>query len=141
MLSNWLIARAVELMIVFSFVILPSTANANASGTGHDHGTSTESAQNPDEFDSIVIKRRLNEVAKVISIPHGSHLQLRLTTPELTELHLHGYDLSANAGPQTEAVMTFHAEHVGRFAIVSHDGHDLLGRSEKALAYVEVLPK
>ena len=139
MSSSWLFVRDAGLMILFAAVFLPSIANASRSG--HDHCVSTELAQSPDDFDGIVIERRLNKDPVVISVPHGSHIQLRLTTPELTELHLHGYDLSANAGPQTEAVMTFHAEHAGRFAIVSHGGHDLLGRSEKALTYIEVLPE
>lgn len=126
-------------MIVFALVFLASFASAD--GTGYDHSISNELGEIPNDFDGIVIERLLTEAAEVISVSHGSFVQLRLTTPEPSELHFHGYDLSAAAGPQTVALMTFHAEHAGRFPIVSHRGDDLLGRAEKTLAYIEVLPK
>jgi len=108
---------------------------------GHDQGVSTELAQSAEDFDGIVIERQLTDAAVVISIPLGSHVQLHLSTPEPTKLYFDAYDLSAIAGPHTVAVMTFHAEHAGRFPIVSHGGVDLLGRAEKTRAYIEVLPE
>jgi hypothetical protein len=139
MRSKWLVAHDRGLMIAFATVFLASLASAH--DTGHDLAVSTELAQGPEDFDGIVIERLLTAAAEVISVPLGSNVQLHLTTSEPTELHLHGYDLSANAGPQTVAVMTFHAVHAGRFPIVSHGGDDLLGRAEKTLAYIEVLPE
>jgi len=139
MRANRLVVRGAGLIIAFATIFVASLANAH--GTGHDHNVSTELAQSPEDFDGIVIERRLADVAEVISVPLGSHVQLHLTTSEPTELHLHGYDVVANAGPHTVAVMTFHAVYAGRFPIVSHGGDDLLGRSEKTRAYVEVLPE
>lgn len=137
--SKWLDAHCAWLMIAFAAIFVASFAGAD--GTGQDHGIPAEIAQSPEDFDGTIIELLLTEVAQVISIPLGSNVQLRLTTPEPTELHLHGYDLSVAAGPQMVAVMTFHAEHAGRFAIVSHGGDDLLGRGEKSLAYIEVVPE
>ena len=132
---------ACDTQLIIAFAVIFAASFAGADGTGHDHGAANEVVLSTGTTDRIVIERRLTELAEVISIPQGSVVQLRLTTPGPTELHLHGYDLSVVAGPDTVAVMTFHAEHAGRFAIVSHSGDDLLGRAEKPLAYIEVAPE
>ncbi|WP_340108662.1 hypothetical protein [Pikeienuella sp. HZG-20] len=139
MQSEWFAARSSALVIALATAFLASFASAH--GTGRDHTAAAESAQDQDAFDGIVIERRLTGVAEVISVPLGGNVQLHLTTSEPTELHLHGYDLTARAGPQTVAVMTFHAVHAGRFPIASHGADDLLGRAEKTLAYIEILPE
>jgi len=136
---NRLAARNTRLVIALAIIFTASFASAH--GAGNDHDVSTELAQSPEDFVGIVIERPLTDVTEVISIPLDSHVQLHLTTSEPTELHLHGYDLSANAGPHTVAVMTFHAQYAGRFSIISHGGDDLLGRTEKTRAYIEVLPE
>lgn len=79
--------------------------------------------------------------AQLITVRQGARVRLllRMTTP--TELHLHGYDLTARAGPQEPALFEFEARHAGRFSISTHGGKDLLGRREAVLAYVEVRPE
>jgi hypothetical protein len=37
--------------------------------------------------------------------------------------------------------MTFHADHPGRYPIEAHGVQDVLGRTDKALAYLEVRPE
>ena len=139
MRSEWLVAGRTPPVIVFAIVLMASLASAD--DTGHDHSISNQLVDQTNDFEGVVIERLLTEAAVVISVSLGSFVQLRLTTPEPSELHFHGYDISAAAGPQTVALMTFHAEHSGRFPIVSHTGDDLLGRAEKTLAYIEVLPE
>jgi FtsP/CotA-like multicopper oxidase with cupredoxin domain len=93
-------------------------------------------------FEGMVVERTLgNGPPETITVRQGISVRLVLHAPEGTELHLHGYDLAGTAGAGAPVVMTFHASHVGRFAIEAHGIADALGRSEKALAYVEVRPE
>lgn len=71
----------------------------------------------------------------------GATVRLVLHADQDTKLHLHGYDLMATARPGSPAVFTFEANHAGRFAIETHGVEDLLGRTERALAYIEVRPE
>ena len=79
--------------------------------------------------------------AKVITVRQGARVRLLLRTTTVTDLHLHGYDLTAHAGPHEPALFEFEARHAGRFSIGTHGGKDLLGRREAVLAYVEVRPE
>lgn len=89
----------------------------------------------------VVVMLNLDpETTRTIRVPEGARVRLELTTDAPSELHLHGYDLERMAGPQSPAVFTFVADYTGRFAIVAHGAHGLLGR-EKALAYLEVRPE
>lgn len=91
---------------------------------------------------AVVVERTLGAgPAETLAVQRGADVRLILHVPEGTELHLHGYDLSGTAVGGGPVVMTFHAAHAGRFAIEAHGGEDLLGRAERALAYVEVRPE
>lgn len=93
-------------------------------------------------FAGTVIERSLGEgKAETIVVPRGAAVRLVLHAPAGTELHLHGYDLTGTAGPDAPVIMTFDAHHLGRFPIEAHGIDDVLGRAEKALAYVEVRPE
>lgn len=75
----------------------------------------------------------------VVRVTQGDQVELRWTTDEATELHLHGYDVEIDLTPGEEAVMSFDARATGRFAI---EGHGFGGdHVEKTLIYVEVLPR
>jgi len=53
-------------------------------------------------------------------------------------LHLHGYDIEAGGDSHLPATFLFEASHAGRFPVVMHVSDDLLGRSERAVLYIEV---
>ncbi len=89
-------------------------------------------------FDGIEIEHHLVGEIPTFQVPEGADVRLSLFAPDPVQLHLHAYDILAEAGPQVPAVIAFRADHTGRFAIVVHDGNDLLGRKERAVAYVEV---
>lgn len=75
---------------------------------------------------------------KTIRVTQGAEIRLILHANEALELHFHGYDLSAEATPESPAIFTFHAYHAGRFPIEAHGIKDALGRKDKALVFVEV---
>ena len=71
----------------------------------------------------------------VLRVRQGDTVELRWTTDQATELHLHGYDVEVHTTAGGAAVMTFAARAAGRFPIEAHD----LG--DKTVLYVEVLPR
>jgi len=76
--------------------------------------------------------------APTIVVGEGEDVRLVVRAGEPGQLHLHGYDLEAAAGPDAPAVFAFRADHAGRFALVQHGKEDLLGRSERPVAYLEI---
>ena len=92
--------------------------------------------------DMVILELMLDgKAVRTVSVTQGERVRLQVRTLQPTELHLHGYNLIARAGPVEPAVFIFVARHSGRFPIESHGTKDLLGRHEAALGYVEVRPE
>jgi FtsP/CotA-like multicopper oxidase with cupredoxin domain len=89
----------------------------------------------------LEISKRKVAGEQVIRVTQGDTVVLRWTVDEEVELHLHGYDVEANAAPGAPATMRFEARATGRFPVTSHGfgGHSHHG--ESALVYIEVHPK
>jgi hypothetical protein len=101
-------------------------------GTAEDTGPS----------EATVIERTLGDgPAETIVVSQGTTVRLVLHAPAGTQLHLHGYELAGTATDASPVVMTFHADHPGRYPIEAHGVQDVLGRTDKALAYLEVRPE
>jgi hypothetical protein len=92
-------------------------------------------------FEGTLFDRTLGKGdAETLMVARGASVRLVLHVAPGTKLHLHGYDIEGAASADGTAIMTFDARHPGRFAISAHGGKDVLGRTEKALAYLEVRP-
>jgi hypothetical protein len=88
---------------------------------------------------TVEIEHTLTEgSAETFNVVLGSEVHFVLHAKTELELHLHGYDLSATTAPGVPAVFSFRAEHAGRFAIEAHGLQDVLGRTDQAVAYIEV---
>ena len=88
---------------------------------------------------ATVIERTLGEDrAGTIVVRQGTTVRLVLHAPAGVELHLHGYDLAGTAADTAPVVMTFRADHAGRFPIEAHGVQDVLGRTDRVVAYLEV---
>lgn len=127
--------------------LMPTLAFADAAETAQDEtclacdkvsdGAAPEGASG-----AVLIERTLGEgEGETIVVTRGSAVRLILHAPAGTELHLHGYDLAAVSGPDALVVLSFRAEHLGRFPIEAHGAADVLGRKETVLAYIEVRPE
>ncbi|SFU98305.1 hypothetical protein [Halomonas korlensis] len=91
---------------------------------------------------ATVIERTLGDgPTGTIVVSQGARVRLVLHAPADTELHLHGYDLGGTTANAAPVVMSFRADHVGRFPIEAHGVKDLLGRTDRVLAYIEVRPE
>jgi FtsP/CotA-like multicopper oxidase with cupredoxin domain len=75
-----------------------------------------------------------------IKLTEGDLVELRWTSDEKVELHLHGYDLKLIVVPGEPGAMAFRAFASGRFPITSH-GWGSGGHSHDALTYLEVYPQ
>lgn len=53
----------------------------------------------------------------------GTTVRIVVTSDQADELHLHGYDLTAEVGPGQEGVLEFVADQAGLFELETHDTH------------------
>jgi FtsP/CotA-like multicopper oxidase with cupredoxin domain len=74
-----------------------------------------------------------------IRVTQGNVVELRWTSDEAVELHLHGYDVKIHLRPNEPASMVVEAHASGRFPINSH-GWGGGGHGDEALTYLEVYP-
>lgn len=85
-------------------------------------------------------KRKVVAPKEAIRIAEKDVVELRWTSDEPVELHLHGYDMEIKLQPGIPGTMNFEAHATGRFPITSH-GWGAGGRSHDALTYLEVYPR
>ena len=78
-----------------------------------------------------------------VRVMQGEQVEITLSSDQAAELHLHGYDLTAQLEPGIPATFSFAAKIAGRFPVEAHrmgqagNGRRLPG----ALFYVEVYPR
>jgi hypothetical protein len=61
-----------------------------------------------------------------VPVPAGEHVTLVVTSDAADELHVHGYDLTADLPPGTPATVEFDATIPGVFEVELHDAGTLL---------------
>ena len=84
--------------------------------------------------------RKVVKPKNAVRVTEGDVVELRWTSNEPAELHLHGYDLKIHVRPGEPAVMVIKAHATGRFPITSH-GWGEGGHGHDALTYLEVYPR
>lgn len=84
--------------------------------------------------------RTVVEPAEAIRISEGDTIELRWTSDEAVEIHLHGYDMKIDVRPNEPAAMVIEAYATGRFPLTSH-GWGEGGHGHDALTYLEVYPR
>jgi len=92
--------------------------------------------------------RKVVAPEEAIRITQGDVVELRWSSDEAVELHLHGYDVELRVGPDAPATMAIEAFAAGRFPITSHGwggggdsgGDGDSGGGHDALTYLEVYP-
>lgn len=91
-------------------------------------------------FDVKIENRQVVAPKEPIRVTEGDVVELRWTSDEAVELHLHGYDIEIEVKPGEPASMIVEANASGRFPIESHRWGNG-GHSEEALTFLEVYPK
>ena len=108
--------------------------DSNGGGHGAQAALMAEGA-------NLIIVELSEDGPQTIRIAQGAEITVQFNAPDLGELHLHGYDILAQPDENGLTMITLIADTTGRFAVVTHAAQDLLGREEKAVAYIEVLPE
>ena len=94
----------------------------------------------PRAIEVRIENRQVVEPEEAIRITQGDTIELRWTSDEAVELHLHGYDVEIHVAPDQPAATTIEAFAAGRFPITSH-GWGGSGHGHHALTYLEVYPE
>ena len=84
--------------------------------------------------------RKVVAPGRKIRITEGDVIELRWTSDEPVELHVHGYDLELHVRPDEPAAMVIEAYATGRYPITSH-GWGKGGHGHDALTYLEIYPR
>ncbi len=91
-------------------------------------------------IDVRIKDRKVVEPDEAIRITEGELVELRWTSDEAVELHIHGYNVHVSVEPDEVARMVIEAHATGRFPITSH-GWERGGGDHGALTYLEVYPR
>lgn len=94
----------------------------------------------PKVFQVRIKSRKVVAPEGPIRVKRGDVVELRWTTDEQVEVHLHGYDQELTVRPGKTAKMIVRARVAGRFPITSH-GWGNRGHGHGALTYLEVHPR
>lgn len=70
---------------------------------------------------------------RTLEVDRGAQVEIHITSDQEMELHLHGYDVIAEVGPERAGEIAFVAHASGRFAVESHGG-----RHHQVVFYVRV---
>jgi hypothetical protein len=94
----------------------------------------------PKVFEVRIKNRKVVAPEGAIRVKRGDVVELRWTTDERVEIHLHGYDKKLTVDPDKPAKLVIRAGIAGRFPITSH-GWGSQGHGHDALTYLEVHPR
>jgi hypothetical protein len=81
-------------------------------------------------------KGQVEKKLRTLKVDQGDKIELNWKVDELTELHLHGYDIKLSVSPNQPEKMIFYAQIAGRFPVGIHGS----GRHGKVI-YLEIYPK
>ena len=88
-------------------------------------------------FDIALNGGKIANADTTIRVTEGDKVELRWSSNDAVELHLHGYNIEIDVKAGATGTMSFEAYATGRFPIVAH-GH---GSSHAPFAYLEVHPE
>lgn len=105
------------------------TASASVTGgadDGHDHSHGDDMKDMDGEAaDHVFTFAIADGVAEPglerHSVEMGSTVRIEVTSDVADELHMHGFDVTADVGPGETAVLEFTADQQGRFALETHE--------------------
>jgi hypothetical protein len=97
----------------------------------------TVHAAQPKVFMLSLVNNVLSSGDDTVRVRQGDEVQLKWSSDQPVELHLHGYDIEASVGPSAPAAMSFKASIAGRFPVEPHGKGTA---QHHAVLYLEVRP-
>ncbi len=96
------------------------------------------------QFDLEITEGTLNLESDAMEVKQGDTVTLSFGSDEHGSVHLHGYDIEKDVGPDETATMEFIADATGRFNITFHAGGEDEHEEEEeevSLGSLEVRPR
>ena len=123
-----LIVAALAVAVV-AFVIASSGGNSDDDEQAAQTTTTQTEAEPPPPPEPEVTRIQIRDGAVVggskrIEIPTGDQARIVIVSDAPDELHLHGYDITEEAGPGQPARFQFKADLEGVFELESHTAED-----------------
>jgi hypothetical protein len=87
-------------------------------------------------FTFDIKKGQVEKKLRTIKVNQGDKIELNWKVDQLTELHLHGYDIKLNISPGQPEKMIFEAQIAGRFPVGIHGSG-----SHGKIIYLEIYPR
>jgi heme/copper-type cytochrome/quinol oxidase subunit 2 len=97
------------------FLLRPSSTTQETASTPESTG-----AQGADKTFDLTIKGASTMTPNQVTVNQGDHVNLRITSDEPMEFHLHGYELEKELEANEPAELPFNATNTGRFEMVAH---------------------
>jgi hypothetical protein len=128
--------------IALSLRVLMAGALAAVAATADVWAISAATAQTGAPHKLAVTIKNGKADSSTLRVTQGEQVELALSSDQPAELHLHGYDLTAQLEPGVPATIAFVAKIAGRFPVEAHRmGPTTKGaRHAGTLFYVEVYP-
>lgn len=119
--------RAMILVPVLLLVLVALFFLLRPTSTPETTTTSESSASGPQEetFDLAIEDSTMTP--DEIEVDEGDRVNLRITSDDPLEFHLHGYDLEEEVEPDEPAELSFDATITGRFEIENEQTREELG--------------
>ena len=134
--------RVASTLVFVALMVVRAPTHASDDAAGDDAATEDDALGGDERADTRIVRITVTgDTAETVIVTEGDSVRLEIVANTPMDLHLHGYDLTSRAGPDGAAIFVFKASANGRFAIVAHEADELLGREERARAYLEVHPE
>ena len=111
-------------------VIIEAISATSATKSKHDHGSPAI------QVHVVIEDGKVADDQGVIKMAHGDIVTLHFSSDETHHLHIHGYDIEVEVGPESHAMVDFNATATGRFPVEIHGSSH-----HHPLFYLEVYPK
>ncbi|MDQ3833629.1 MAG: cupredoxin domain-containing protein [Actinomycetota bacterium] len=126
MIRTLILVPLLLIVLVALFLLLrPSSTTQESASTPESTGT-----QGADKTFDLAIKGASAMSPDQVSVNQGDHVNLRITSDEPLEFHLHGYDLEKELEANEPGELSFDATNAGRFGMEAHlndQTHEELG--------------
>lgn len=128
----------VIVLVSLFYLIKPKTSQKqvqpNQSTSSANQNQTPAPQDNTKSFELVINNNKIVKGSEIIKVTQEDNVVISITSDEPEELHLHGYDVSAQFEKDTTAELKFNANLSGRFPFE-------LENSKIELGAVEVTPK
>lgn len=124
----------VAIVVILFFTLRPKTQTPIVQPPQTAQTPIVQETPAPKLFEFLIKGKKLAKPEQTIKVTEGEDVLFKITSDEVEEFHLHGYDISKDLEPNQSVEIQFKADKTGRFEFE-------LEKSKITLGALEVLPK